>query len=164
MKTSFKPGQKYIFTHLVSIMLLCRGVLIAPILFKISQTFWIVKIKTQWTFWYCNDIGVTSPSISLWHCWCIANETHDHVNFRYQPNIKILRLDQWNFYIVMTSLRQGTLSSRKKSSRIVYLFSISHNNATFILWQLKNQSFRRLFFSCCYEKYVFFFSKQRYST
>ena len=38
-----------------------------------------------------------------------------------------------------------------------YLFSITHNNATFILWQLKNQSFRQLFFSCCYEKYVFFF-------
>ena len=32
------------------------------------------KIFAQWTFWYCNDIGVTSPSISLWHCWSIVNE------------------------------------------------------------------------------------------
>ena len=111
---------------------------------------------TQWTFWYCNDIGVTSPSISVWHCWYIVNETHYDVNLRYQLGIKISRLDQSNFNVVMTSSRKRTLCSRKKSSKIVHLFSISHNNATFILWQLKNQSFRQLFFSCCYEKYVFF--------
>ena len=115
---------------------------------------------TQWTFWYCNNIWVTPPSISVWHCWYIVNGTHDDVNLRYQPDIKILRLHQSNFNVVMTSSRWRTLrkkSSRKKSSRIVYLFSISHNNATFILWQLKNQSIRRLFFSCCYKKCICFF-------
>ena len=121
---------------------------------------WIKK-GTQWIFWYFNDIGVTSPSISLWHCWYVVNKTHDDVNLRCQPDIDILRLDQSNFNVIMTSSRQRTLSSRKKSSRIVYNFSISHNNVTFILWQLKNQSFR-LFFSCCYENMYFFF-KTRYS-
>ena len=29
---------------------------------------------TQWTFWYRNDIAVTSPSILVWHCWYIVNE------------------------------------------------------------------------------------------
>ena len=58
---------------------------------------------TQRTFWYCNDIGVASPTISVWHCWYIVNETHDCVNLRYQPDIKILRLDQSNFNFVMTS-------------------------------------------------------------
>ena len=32
--------------------------------------------RSQWIFWYCNDIGVTSPSISPWHCWHIINVTH----------------------------------------------------------------------------------------
>ena len=37
---------------------------------------------TQWTFWYCNDVGVSSPSILLWHCWYIVNEIPDDVNLR----------------------------------------------------------------------------------
>ena len=116
---------------------------------------------TQWTFWYCNDIGVTSPSISVWHCWYIINETHDDVNLRYQLDI---RSWDWTDQTLMPSWHPrdnvtSSLSGRKISSRIVYLFSITHNNATFILWVLKNQSFRRLFFSCCSEKYVVVFFK-----
>ena len=33
----------------------------------------------QWTFRYCNDIGVTSPSIYCIY-WHIVNETHDDIN------------------------------------------------------------------------------------
>ena len=100
---------------------------------------------------------MTSPLIFVCHCSYIVNETHDDVNLRYQPDMKILRLDQSNFNVVLTLSQKRTLSSRNKSSRIVYLFSITHNNATFILWQLKTQSFRQPFYSCCYEKYVVFF-------
>ena len=103
------------------------------------------SLTSQWTFSYCNDIGVTSPSISVWQCWYILNETHDDVNLRYQPDIRILRLDQSDFNVVMISSWQQTLSSRTKSSRTLYHFSISHDNATFIMWQLKNYSSRRLF-------------------
>ena len=63
------------------------------------------KTISQWTFWYCTDVGVTLSLISQWRCWYIVNETHDDVNLRYQPDIKILRLDQSNFNVVMTSSR-----------------------------------------------------------
>ena len=65
----------------------------------------------------------------------------------------------WTNQTLMSSWhrRDNRRYPRKKSSRIVYIFSISHNNAMFILWQLKNQSFMQLFFSCSYEKYVFYF-------
>ena len=92
---------------------------------------------TQWIFWYCNDVGITSPSISPWHSWYIVNETHYNANLRYQPDIRILRLDQSDFSIVIATSWYRTPFSRKKSSRIVYHFRISHNNVTFILWQLK---------------------------
>ena len=125
---------------------------------------------TQWKFWCCNDIGVTSASISVWHCWYIVNEKHDDVSLHYQPDIKILRLDQSNFNVDTTSSRKRTL--RKKSSRIVYLFSISHNNVTLIYygnWKIKASGD---FFSVVATKnmlllggfLVVFFSKQRYST
>ena len=52
---------------------------------------------TQWTYLCCNDIGVTSPSISPRHCWYIVNEIHDDVNLRYPHDIRILRLDQPDF-------------------------------------------------------------------
>ena len=71
--------------------------------------------EPQSTFSYCNDVVVTSPSISPWHCWYIVNETYDDVNLRYQPDIRILRSD---FNIVMTSSWYRT--NDKKSARIVY--------------------------------------------
>ena len=43
------------------------------------------------------------------------------------------------------------LSSRKKSSRKVYHFSIRHNNTTFILWQLKIKASVE---SCCFQKFL----------
>ena len=52
------------------------------------------------------------------------------------------------------------ISSRKKSSRIIYHFSISHNNATFILWRLKNKASGSFFLSCCYEKFVKYFQTE----
>ena len=57
----------------------------------------IWPVPSQWTFWYRNDVGVTSPSIWPWQCWYIVNETHNDVNLRYQPDIRILRLDQSDF-------------------------------------------------------------------
>ena len=39
-------------------------------------------LYSQWEICYCNDVGVTSLSISPWHCWYIINETHDDVNLR----------------------------------------------------------------------------------
>ena len=122
-------------------------------------------IVSQWTFWYCNNIwSDITLDITLWHCWYVGNKTHDDVNLRYQPDIRILRLNQSDFNFVLTSSRQRALSSRKKSSKIVYHFSISHNLAKFIFWQLKNQSFRRLFFQLLQWKICNIFSKQCYST
>ena len=46
------------------------------------------------------------------------------------------------------------LSSGKKSSRIVYHFSISYNNPIFIFWQLKIKASGDFFHSCCSEKFV----------
>ena len=80
-----------------------------------------LNIPTHWTFWYCNNVGVTSPSISPWHCCSVGNQTHDDVNLRYQPGIRILRLDRSNFNIVMTSSWYHTLSSTNESPRIIYL-------------------------------------------
>ena len=65
----------------------------------------------------------------------------------------------WTNQTLMSSW-QRTLSSRKKSSRIVYHFSINHNNAMFILWQLKNWSFRRLFFQLLLRKICIFFQTE----
>ena len=161
MKTSFK--QKYIFAHLVSIMLLCRGILIALILFKISQTFWIVKIKTQCTFWYFNDTGVTSPSISLWNYRCIANETHDGVNFRYQPDIKILRLDQWNFISSWHRCDKGRYLAERNPPGS-YTCSVSATIMPRLYcrnWKIRASGD---FFSVAATKNMYFFSKQRYST
>ena len=42
-----------------------------------------------------SDVGVISPSILPWHCWYIANETHDDVNLRYQPDIRLL-MSSWH--------------------------------------------------------------------
>ena len=116
-----------------------------------------LTVCSQWTFWYCNDVGVTSPSISPWHYWYIVNEAYDDVNLRYQSDIRISILDQSYFNIAMTSSQWRTLSSRKKSSRTVCHFSISSNNAAFILWQLKIKASVKLFLSCCYEKFVKYF-------
>ena len=67
-----------------------------------------------------NDVWVTSPSILPWNCWHVINETHDDVNLQYQPDIRILRLDQSDFNIIMTSSWYQMLSSIKTFSRIVY--------------------------------------------
>ena len=130
---------------------------------KMNCRFNIIASATQWTFWYCNNAGVTWPSISLWHCWYIVNETYGNVNLWNQPDIMILKLDQSDFNIFMKSSLWRTLSSRIKSSRIVYHFSISDNNAMFILWQMKIKSSGDFFLSCCYEILVKYF-KQGYST
>ena len=70
--------------------------------FRPNITWWTIRPQNleefQWTFWYCNDVGVTSPLILPLHCWYIVNETHDDVNLRYQPDIRILRLDQSEFW------------------------------------------------------------------
>ena len=59
-------------------------------------------LLSQWTFWCCSVVGVTSLSTSQWHCWYIVNETHDDVNLWYQADIRILRLDQSDFNVAMT--------------------------------------------------------------
>ena len=41
-----------------------------------------------------------------------------------------------------------------RTGRIIYHFSISHNNATFILWQLKIKASGNFFLSRYYEKFV----------
>ena len=101
----------------------------------------------QWTFWYCNDVGVTSPSISPWPCRYIVNETHGDVNLRYQPDIKILRLDQSDFNIVLTSSR----------SRMAYQFSTSHKFHVYIV-ATENWSFRRRFSELLLQKICKIFS------
>ena len=55
-------------------------------------------MHSQWTCWYCNDVGVTSHSISPWYCWYTVNETHDDVKLRYQSDIRISILDQSDFW------------------------------------------------------------------
>ena len=119
------------------------------------------KIFAQWTFWYCNDIGVTSPPILLWHCWSIVNETHDDVNLQYQPDIKILRLDQSNFKVVMTSLRSGRNppGSYTSSASATIVTRLYYGN-----WKIKASGD---FFSVSATKnmcFSFFFSEQRHST
>ena len=59
-------------------------------------------LLSQWTFWCCSVVGVTSLSTTQWHCWYIVNETHDDVNLWYQADIRILRLDQSDFNVAMT--------------------------------------------------------------
>ena len=51
----------------------------------------------------------------------------------------------------------GRYPAKKKSSRIVYHFSISHNNATFILRQMKIKASGGFFLSCCYETFEKYF-------
>ena len=77
--------------------------LIHPILGTWKKSKASVLNPSQWTFWYCNYVEVRSPSISPWHWWYIVNETHDDVNLRYQTDIRILRLDQSDFNVVITS-------------------------------------------------------------
>ena len=105
-----------------------------------------MRKASKWTFWYCNDVGVTLPPISPWHCWYVANETHDDVNWTNQT-----------FNVVMTSSRLRKQSSWKKSSRIVYHFRICYNNPTFILWQMKIKASGEIFLSCCYQKFAKYF-------
>ena len=90
-KAYSKPCHRILFSHIQAYSEPCATLAYAEI--------------PQWTFWYCNDIGVTSPSISLWLCWYIVNETHDNVNLRYQSDIRVLRLNQSDFNVVMTSSR-----------------------------------------------------------
>ena len=79
-------------------------------------------------YFLCDPIGNSnieqclseSPSILRWNCWHVINETYDDVNLKYQPDIRILRLDQSDFNIMMTSSWYQMLSSIKKFSRIVY--------------------------------------------
>ena len=58
---------------------------------------------THWTCWYCSDIGMTSTSIPPWYYWHIVNETNDNVNLRYPTDIRILRLDESDFNVALTS-------------------------------------------------------------
>ena len=93
-------------------------------------------------------------TITEWHC---LQYRHDYFHLRCEPVLTILRLDQSSFNIVITSSWYWTLSSRRKSFRIVYYFSISHNNVMFILWQLKIKASGNFFLSCSYEKFVNYF-------
>ena len=56
-----------------------------------------------WTFWYCNDVGVTSPLILPWYCRYIVNATHYNFNLQNQPDVRIFRLDKSDFNNVLTS-------------------------------------------------------------
>ena len=109
------------------------------------------KSLSQWTFWYCNDVGVTSPSISLWHCWYIVNETHDDVNLRYQPDIRILRLDQSDVNVVMIWSHRD--NGRYPAERNPPGSNTTSGSATIIsclycgIWKIKAPD--DFFFSCC---------------
>ena len=61
-KAYSKPCHRALFSHIQAYSEACTTLAYAGI--------------PQWTFWYCNDTRVKSPSISLWLCWYIVNETN----------------------------------------------------------------------------------------
>ena len=73
----------------------------------------------------------------------------------YDVNLTSRSWDWTNLALI--SSWQWMLSSRRKSFRMVYHFSINHNNAMFILWQLKIKASGDFFLSCCYKKIVNYF-------
>ena len=70
---------------------------------------------------------MTWPSISPWHCWYIVNETHKDVNLRHQPNIKILRLDQLDFWcrldmvVITDAIQQKEIFQRTSSYPLPFM-------------------------------------------
>ena len=94
-----KPDKQVCYWHNPSQGAIEKAKKVASKYNKQHHSSWV--IFTQWTFWYCNDVGVTSSSISLWHCQYVVNETYGNVNLRCQPDIRILRL---HFNIVMILL------------------------------------------------------------
>ena len=92
---------------------------------------------------YCNDIA---DMMSMKH---MTMSIYD-INLKWSWD--------WTNQTLMSSWRcldNGRYPAKKKCFRIVYLFSITENNVTFILLQLKSQSFRRLF-SVAATKKIFF--------
>ena len=61
-KAYSEPCHRALFSHIQAYSEACATLAYAGI--------------PQWTFWYCNDTRVKSPSISLWLCWYIVNETN----------------------------------------------------------------------------------------
>ena len=116
------------------------------------------SIISQWAFWYCNNIGVTSPSILLWHCWYTVNETHDDVSLRYQLDINILRLTNQTLMSSWHLRNNGRYPAEKKFPE-TYTTSVL---ATIIPrlycgnWKIKASSD---FFSVAATKNMYFFFK-----
>ena len=108
--------------------------------------------------WCCNDIGKTSLSISLWHCWYILNK---HMT----TSICDINLTSRSWDLTNEHRRDNGHYPAKKNPPESYPSSVSATIMPRLYcgnWKSKLQV--TFFLSCCYEKYVFFSSKQRYST
>ena len=115
-------------------------------------------IWSQRTFWYCNDVGVISPSISPWHCWYIVNEKHDDVNLRYQPDSGSW---DWANQTLMLSWhrRDNRRYPAERDPSGSYTTSVSATIMPRLYcgnWKIKASG--DFFLSCCCKKFVIFFS------
>ena len=84
----------------------------------------------------------------------LLNWLHSRKGWRY--GIRILELNSMTRRIFVLSNRICIITAyfHSRTGRIIYHFSISHKNATFILWQLKIKTSSDFFLSRYYEKLV----------
>ena len=79
---------------------------------------------------------------------------HSRKGWRYGIRILVLNSMTRHIFVLSNGICIITAFFHGRTGRIIYHFSISHNNATFILWQLKIKASGDFFLSRYYEKFV----------